>query len=132
MKKVFLTTTLAFATMIASAQFMAVTTVDVSGDEWEVSQLKDNLGIGYSFDKVTVGLVKNGEDYDFFGRYNMKEGYLSMQTATDTTANMTVGVGYSFSLGKSFYVEPNYSIPVKEDDNGERNGEFKVGVAYRF
>jgi len=132
MKKLFLTTILACATMIASAQFMVVTTVDMSGEDWGVSSLTDNLGIGYSMDKVTVGLVKNGEEYDLFGRYNMKDMYLSMQTATDSTDNMAVGVGYSFSLGKSIYVEPNYSMPLKEDDNGERKGEFKLGVAYKF
>jgi len=132
MRKLFLTTILACATIIASAQFMVVTTVDMSGEDWEVSSLTDNLGIGYSVDNITVGLVKNGEEYDLFGRYNMKDMYLSMQTATDSTDNMVVGVGYSFDLGKSIYVEPNYSMPLKEDGNGERKGEFKLGLAYKF
>ena len=65
MKKLFLTMTLVLATMLASAQFMVISTIDQpeEGAEWEMSNITDNMGIGYQLnDKVTVGAVKNGED----------------------------------------------------------------------
>ena len=72
MKKMFLTMALAFVTMVSSAQFMVVTTINMPEDdaEFEMSNVTDNLGFGYMLnDNVTLGLVKNGEEYDMWGRY---------------------------------------------------------------
>ena len=136
MKKIFLTTMFAFAAFFASAQFMVVSTLNSpeEGESWEVSSLTDNMGIGYQLnDKITIGAIKNGENYDLFGRYNMKNLYLSLQMPSEeATDNMNIGVGYSFSIYKNLYVEPNYSMPMNEDEDGNREGEFKLGVAYRF
>ena len=30
------------------------------------------------------------------------------------------------------YVEPNYVLPLNEDENGEREGSFKLGLSYKF
>ena len=133
----FLTMALAFVTMFASAQFMVVTTIDQpeEGAEWEMSNITDNIGIGYQLnDNITVGAVKNGEDYDLWGRYQLKWGYVSVQAPTDSTMmdNMTVGVGYSLKVWNDLYVEPNYSMPLNEDSEGNREGTLKLGVAYRF
>jgi len=46
--------------------------------------------------------------------------------------NMKIGVGYSYNVWKSLYVEPSYSIPTKEDENGEREGKIVLGVAYKL
>ena len=46
--------------------------------------------------------------------------------------NLSVGVGYSFNLWKGLNVEPNYSMSLKEDEEGERSGEFNLGLYYRF
>ena len=57
MKKMFLTMTLAFVSMFASAQFMVITTIDQPEEnaEWEMSNFTDNLGIGYQLnDKITI------------------------------------------------------------------------------
>ena len=94
MKNLFLTVTLALATMVAGAQnFLVVTTYNApeDGEDFEVSSLTDNLGIGYSInDTWTVGLVSAGEDangdkqYDLFGRYNWNENvYVSVQAPTE-------------------------------------------------
>ena len=50
MKKLFLTMAVAFSTLIASAQFMVVTTYNApeDGAEWEMTSLTDNMGIGYT------------------------------------------------------------------------------------
>ena len=136
MKKMFLTMTLALVTMFASAQIMVITTVEQPADdaEWGMSNFTDNLGIGYQLnEKITVGAVKNGEDYDLWGRYQLKTVYLSVQTPTDSiTDNMNVGVGYSLKVWNSLYVEPSYSMPLKEDGEGNREGMFKLGIAYRL
>ena len=135
MKKLFLTYILAFTTLVASAQFMVVTTVDMpeENESWGMENFTDNLGIGYEVnDKIIIGAVKNGEDYDLWGRYIINNMYISMQSSMDSTDNMRVGLGYSVDLGKKLYLEPNYSMRMKENDEGERSGEFKLGVAYKF
>ena len=132
----FLTMALAFVTIFASAQFMVITTIDQPEEnaEWEMSNITDNMGIGYQLnDKITIGAVKNGEDYDLWGRYQLKMVYLSVQAPTEEmTDNLNVGVGYSLKVWNDLYVEPNYSMPLKEDTEGNREGEFKIGVAYKF
>ena len=135
MNILFLTYILAFTTLVASAQFMVVTTVDVQeeNESWGMESFTNNLGIGYGVnDNIVIGAVKSGEDYDLWGRYIINDMYISMQTSMDSTENMRVGLGYSVELGKKLYLEPNYSMRMKENDEGERNGEFKLGVAYKF
>ena len=136
MKKVILTTMFAFATIIASAQFSVITTVNMAEDneEWQMSNLTDNMGIGYQVNsKIMVGAVKSGEEYNLFGRYYFNDMYVSLQTPTDSmTDNLKLGAGYSYNVWKSLYIEPNYSMPMKEDADGNREGEFKLGVAYKF
>ena len=132
----FLTMALAFVSMFASAQFMVITTIDQPEEdaEWEMSNFTDNLGIGYQLnDKITIGAIKNGEDYDLWGRYQLKMVYLSVQAPTEEmTDNLNVGVGYSLKVWDNLYVEPNYSMPLKEDAEGNREGAFKLGIAYRL
>jgi len=136
MNKLFLTMTLALVTMFASAQIMVITTVEQPADdaEWEMSNFTDNLGVGYQLnEKVTIGAVKKGEDYDLWGRYQLKMGYLSVQAPMEEmTDNLNVGVGYSLKVWNSLYVEPSYSMPLKEDGEGNREGAFKLGVAYKL
>ena len=132
MKKLFLMAMFAFVTTFASAQFMVVTTIDQPGDDeqWEMSSITDNMGIGYILnDKMTVGLVKNGEEYDLWGRYNMKLVYIAVQAPTEEmTDNMTFGVGYSLKVWNDLCIEPSYMVSMEEDSEGE----FKVGLSYKF
>ena len=133
MKKVFLSTVLAFATLFASSQIMVVTTYD--GDQEEsMDKLTANMGIGYSIsDNIVIGGVKNGDDYDLFARYNYKDDlYISLQMATGDNEGTSVGVGYSFNVWNSLYIEPNYSMPTEKDADGDREGEFNLGIGYRF
>ena len=133
MKKLFLTAVLAFATLFASAQIMVVTTYD--GDQEEsIDKLTANMGIGYSIsDNIVIGGVKNGDDYDLFARYNYKDDiYFSLQMATGDNEGTSVGVGYSFNVWNGLYIEPNYSIPTEKDVDDNRDGEFNLGIGYRF
>ena len=144
MKKLILTmAVVAFTTLFASAQFMVVTTYNApeDGAEWEMTSLTDNMGIGYAVnDTWTVGLIKAGEDslgdasYDLWGRYNWnKNVYVSVQAPTEEMMdNLTVGIGYSYNVWKGLNVEPNYSMGLKEDEEGEREGSFNLGLSYKF
>jgi hypothetical protein len=142
MKKILLTAVVALSTLVASAQFMVVTTYD--GDQEEkADKLTANLGVGYMVnDDFTVGLAKGAVDaegndtYDLWARYNlsMMEGaYASLQMPTkDGSENMSIGLGFSFNVWNGLYVEPNYTMPTSEDDNGDREGSFNFGLSYRF
>ena len=137
MRKLFLTTIIALITLCASAQFMVVTTVNqpVDSAEWGVNNFTDNMGIGYQMnDNIVIGMIKNGENYDLFGRYLMNGGlYASLQAPTEEMMdNLTLGFGYSLTLWKGLNLEPNYSMGLKEDEDGEREGSFNIGLSYRF
>ena len=143
MKKLILTLAIAFTTLMASAQFTVVTTYNTAadGEDWKMSSLTDNMGIGYAVnDTWTVGLLTAGEDslgeasYDLWARYNMDGNmYLSVQAPTEETMdNLTLGLGYSYNVWKGLCVEPNYSMGLKEDANGEREGSFNIGLSYKF
>ena len=128
----FLTMALALVSIFASAQFMVVTTIDQpeEGANWEMSNITNNLGIGYQVnDKMTLGVVKNGDETDLWGRYKINFLYISVQAPTEESMdNLTIGVGYSLKVWNDLYIEPNYSMPMKENSGGT----FKLGVAYRF
>ena len=139
MKKLFLTMAVAFSTLIASAQFMVVTTYNApeDGAEWEMSSLTDNMGVGYALNggKLVVGVVQAGEDaYDLWGRYNLKGNiYGSAQAPTEEMMdNLTIGIGYSYNVWKGLCIEPSYSMGLKEDEAGEREGSFNVGLSYKL
>ena len=77
MTKLFLTMTLAFCTMVASAQYSVLTTVTSveEGDETTYN-MTDKLGLGYQVgERLMVGLTMDGEDnYELLGRYTLMNG----------------------------------------------------------
>ena len=152
MKKLLLTAVVALSTLVASAQFMVVTTYD--GDQEEsIDKITANLGVGYMVnDAFTVGLkaakvytaadltagtaADTADGYDLWVRYNIAQvegAYASLQMpTTDASDNMKIGVGFAFNVWNGLYVEPNYTMPTKEDADGNREGSFNIGVSYRF
>ena len=141
MKKLLLTAVVAFSTLVASAQFMVVTTYD--GDQEEsMDKISANMGIGYMVnDMITVGLANGGEDaagegtYDIFARYNiaqMEGAYASLTMPGDDAEDMSIGVGFAVNVWNGLYVEPNYTMPTSEDADGNREGSFNFGLSYRF
>ncbi len=152
MKKLLFTMVFATAAMFASAQFMVVTTIEQPGDgeDWGMENFTDNIGIGYEVnEKLTVGVARDkhteddGHDHDhgddedgfkLFARYNLMDMfYVSLDMPTeDATDNMNIGGGLSFNIWNSLYLEPSYTMPVNEDDNGDREGSFNFGISYKF
>ena len=143
MKKVFLTMTLAFATMIASAQYSAMTTVTSVEDEAGETtyNVTDKLGVGYQVnEKLMIGLTLDGEDkYELLGRYSLMNGIWGTCTysyeadsETELMDKVDVGIGYSWNVWKGLSIDPNYTMPLKEDEAGEREGSLNLGVSYKF
>ncbi len=139
MNKLFLTMTLAFCTMIASAQFSVLTTVTEGSDSsWNIT---DKLGVGYQVnEKLMVGLTMDGEDkYELLGRYSLMNGIwgtcaysYDADSEAELMDKVNVGVGYSFKLWNNLYIDPNYTMPLKEDEAGEREGSLNLSVSYKF
>ena len=139
MNKLFLTMTLAFCTMIASAQFSVLTTFNEGADStWNVT---DKMGVGYQVnEKLMVGFAMDGEDkYELQGRYSLMNGIWGMcaysydaDSEAELMDKVNVGVGYSFKLWNNLYIDPNYTMPLKEDEAGEREGSLNLSVSYKF
>ena len=133
-----LTAAIAFTSLIASAQFMI--TADLDLEDFSADSITETTDFGFGYminDTWTVGAtMPAGDDEDFrvFARYYWNESiYLTANTtASDFSDNLRLGAGYSFAAYGSFYIEPNYTMNIKEDDAGERNGKLKLGLAYRF
>ena len=131
MRKTLLTLALALTGFFASAQFSVMSTINQpeGNDGWSMDNFSNNLSIGYQLNSdMLIGVQKNGEDYDLMGRYSLDDNaYVSAQMPTSMSLDsLTVGIGYSIKFWNNMYIEPNYTMS-KDGD-----GEFKVGVAYRF
>jgi hypothetical protein len=143
MTKLFLTMTLAFSTMIASAQYQVMTTVTSMEDEAGETtyNITDKIGVGYQVnEKLMVGLTMDGEDkYELLGRYALMNGvwgtciynYMA-DSETELMDNIELGLGYSFNIWDKLYIEPNYTMPAKENEAGEREGSLNLSVSYKF
>ena len=139
MNKLFLTMLFAFSTMIASAQFVGLTTLNEGTDStWNVT---DKIGVGYQVnEKLMVAATMDGEDaYELLGRYDVYNGVWATciyNYEKDSEAEMKdkleLGLGYSFNVWNNLYVDPNYTMPVKADEAGEREGSFNLSVSYKF
>ena len=143
MTKLFLTMTLAFCTMIASAQYSVLTTITSVEDEAGEStyNVTDKIGVGYQVNEdLMVGLTMDGEDkYDLLARYDLHHGiwatcvYNYEADAEDELMDrMDIGLGYSLKLWKDLYIDPNYTMPAKADENGDREGSLNLSVSYKF
>ena len=143
MTKLFLTMTLAFSTMIASAQYSVLTTITSVEDEAGEStyNVTDKLGVGYQMnEKLLVGITMDGEDnYELLGRYALINGVwgtcvysYAKDSETELMDNVALGLGYSFRVWNNLYVEPNYTMPYKKDEAGEREGTLNLGVSYKL
>ena len=130
MKKIILTTVVALICLSASAQFRVMSNVNTpeEAESWSVDSFTNNLVVGYQVnDKFMVGLQRNGDDYDFIGRYNVSDNlYLSAQMPQEeATDNLTLGVGISVKVWNDLYIEPNYTT--KDDE-----GSFNIGLSYKL
>ena len=142
MNKLFLTMTLALCTMVASAQYSVLTTVTSVEEADETTyNVTDKLGVGYQVsEKLMVGLTKNGEDkYELLGRYSLMNGLwgtcvynYEADSEAELMDKVNVGVGYSFKVWNNLYIDPNYTMPLKADEAGEREGNLNLSISYKF
>ena len=139
MNKLFLTIALAFTTVVASAQFTALTTLTENADSaWTVAE---KLGVGYQVsEKLMVGITMDGEDnYELLGRYALMNGVwgtcvynYAKDSESELMDNMELGLGYSFRVWEGLSIDPNYTMPLKADEAGEREGSLNLSVSYKF
>ena len=138
MTKLFLTMALAFCTMVASAQYSVLTTVTEVEEEYNIT---DKIGVGYQVnEKLMVGLTMDGEDkYELLGRYALMNGIwgtcvynYTKDSETELMDNIELGLGYSFNVWNSLYIDPNYTMPAKADEAGNREGSLNLSVSYKF
>ena len=143
MNKLFLTMALAFSTMIASAQYSVMTTVTSTEDEAGETTYNatDKIGVGYQVnEKLMVGLTMDGDDsYELLGRYALMNGVwgtcvynYDADSEGELMDNMDLGLGYSLKVWDNLYIDPNYTMPLKENETGEREGTFNLSVSYKF
>ena len=139
MNKLFLTMLFAFSTTLASAQFVGLTTFNEAADStWNVT---DKIGVGYVVnEKLMVAATMDGEDaYELLGRYDVYNGLWATciynyekDSEAEMADKMEIGVGYSLNVWKKLYVDPYYVVPMKEDSEGNREGEFRLGISYKL
>ena len=146
MNKLFLTMTLAFSTIMASAQYSVMTTVTSIEDEAGETTYNatDKIGVGYNLnDCAMVGVTMDGEDkFEVLARYVVHKSGLWATCIynyaaddfqeTEVMDKMELGLGYSFKVWDKLYVDPNYTMPVKEDANGEREGTLNLSISYKL
>ena len=135
MKKLVLMMVVVVTSLCASAQYTIVSNIDfpTESESWEMDNITSSIGIGYSLDGgYMIGLRKSGDDYDMFVRYNMSDNlYVSADLPKENTFdNARVGVGYSVNFWDNIYIEPNYSVDLDSDEDD--NGEFNLGISYKF
>ena len=139
MNKLFLTMLFAVSTTLASAQFVGLTTLNEGTDStWNVT---DKIGVGYVVsEKLMVAATMDGEDaYELLGRYDVYNGVWATciynyekDSEAELKDKLELGLGYSFNVWKNLYVDPYYVMPVKEDAEGNREGEFRLGISYKL
>ena len=139
MNKLFLTMLFAFSTMFASAQFVGLTTLNEGTDStWNVT---DKIGIGYVVnEKLMVAATMDGEDaYELIGRYDIYNGLWATciynygnDSLAEIKDKLELGVGYSYNVWRDLYVDPYYVMPLKKDAEGNREGQFRLGISYKL
>tara|TARA_R110002020_G_scaffold3806_3_gene16870 strand:- start:142 stop:561 length:420 start_codon:yes stop_codon:yes gene_type:complete len=139
MNKLFLTITLALFTTLASAQYSVMTTVTEVEEEYNVT---DKIGVGYNLNDCTmVGVTMDGEDkYELIARYVVHKcgawvtGIYNYDAddESELTDKMELGLGYSLKVWNNLYFDPNYTMPIKADVDGKREGTLNLSVSYKF
>lgn len=131
MKNILLVLLLSLMTSVASAQFMVTSMISepADGEEMSLDNLTDNIGVLYSFDKISVGIMMNGEEYDLTARYSLGEKLFAYGLITTEEENVSLGVGYSLNVWNELYIEPSYLMDLENEDY---EGELKLSLTYKL
>ena len=84
-------------------------------------------------------IYDSDDAYELLGRYDVHEGLWATciynyekDSEAEMKDKMEIGVGYSLNVWKKLYVDPYYVVPMKEDSEGNREGEFRLGISYKL
>ena len=130
MRKIFLTSVLSLFTILASAQFMVTSMISspADGEEISLDNLTDNIGVMYSMDKISAGIMMNGEDYNLIARYIFGEHLFAYGLITEEE-EVSLGVGYALNVWDNLYIDPSYLLDMESEDS---EGELKLSLTYKF
>ena len=89
-----------------------------------------------------VGITLDGEDkYELLARYDLHYGVwatcvYNYNTEADAEEELMdkleLGLGYSIKVWKNLCFCPNYTLSLREDDDGKREGNLNLGLTYKF
>ena len=122
MTKNILTLLITLFSLTASAQFMVTSMLSEPADGEEISL--DNIT-----DKISLGVMMNGEDYDLVARYAFGDKLFAYGLVTTEEENVSLGVGYALNVWNELYIEPSYLIDLENED---QEGELKFSLTYKF
>tara|TARA_R100001163_G_C4939182_1_gene111799 strand:- start:29 stop:424 length:396 start_codon:yes stop_codon:yes gene_type:complete len=131
MTKNILTLLISLFSLTASAQFMVTSMLSepANGEEMSLDNLTDNIGIMYSMDKISLGVMMNGDDYDLLARYAMGDKLFAYGLVNTDDESLSLGVGYALNVWDELYIEPSYLLDLEDEDN---EGELKLSLTYKF
>jgi hypothetical protein len=131
MTKNILTLLITLFSLTASAQFMVTSMLSepADGEEISLDNITDNIGVMYSMDKISLGVMMNGEDYDLVARYAFGDKLFAYGLVTTEEENVSLGVGYALNVWNELYIEPSYLIDLENED---QEGELKFSLTYKF
>lgn len=130
MKNILLVVLLSLFTSVASAQFMVTSMVSspADGEEMSLDNLTDNIGVMYSMDKISAGIMMDGDDYNLVARYTFGEHLFAYGLMTEEE-EISLGVGYALNVWNELYIEPSYLLDMESEDS---EGELKLSLTYKF
>lgn len=144
MKNILVVLLLSLITSVASAQFMVTSMISspADGEEMSLDNLTDNIGVLYSMEKLSAGIMMNGDDYNLIARYSLGEKLFAYGLMTEEE-EISLGVGYALNVWDKLYIEPSYMYNMSDDAEmcdadgmgkmiEEDKGELKLSLTYKF
>ncbi len=112
------------------------------GEEMSLDNLTDNIGVLYSMEKLSAGIMMNGDDYNLIARYSLGEKLFAYGLMTEEE-EISLGVGYALNVWDKLYIEPSYMYNMSDDAEmcdadgmgkmeEEDKGELKLSLTYKF
>ena len=130
MKNILVVLLLSLITSVASAQFMVTSMISspADGEEMSLDNLTDNIGVLYSMEKISAGIMMNGDDYNLIARYAFGDHLYAYGLMTEEE-EVSLGVGYALNVWNNLYIEPSYLLDMESEDS---EGELKLSLTYKF
>ena len=118
--------------------------------------INDNFTVGLSMQDITVSHADHDHAVDaeeeeeeviaemqIFARYyameNLYVSFMAPLSVDDVDGEeqsqmdyASLGLGYTFNVWNNVNIEPSYSMPLKDDANGDREGSFNIGITATF